>query len=449
MTRMRTLTLFAIILLAAAMLALPSSASQGSTDEWPTFHHDWARSGYTTSEVPDDLQLLWLFDSGEDIASSPAVSDGRVFFVSGSHVVGSKNGVIYALDAEDGSFIWSYETGNRLLSDAPSPTIVNGTTYVGSWDNNLYALNAKNGELLWKFDVTIHSPSLTGWGAISGAPAVIGGRVYFGSWNGLFFALNAENGGLLWKFDAKAHIVVAPAVMGDKIYFATAAGTHEYQDNAFVDTMGWIYALNAENGSLIWKRHLEDFGPGGEICSSPTISNGKLFLGVGPMRDDNNLYALDAENGELIWIFSADRTVYVSPAVAHDKIYFGSGGGYVYALDENGSLVWKFKTGGGIYSPPAIGSGEIFIGSGARLYRLDAETGKLLQFYDIPSGVSGPPVIAYGKIYIGSDDGKLYCFGSPPAQPSSIIPQLVLGALAGAILLSVVLSLRFGPKRRR
>ncbi len=92
---------------------------------------------------------------------------------------------------------------------------------------------------------------------------------------------------------------------------------------------------------------------------------------------------------------------------------------------------------------------KIFIGSGARLYRLDAETGKLLQFYDIPSGVSGPPVIAYGKIYIGSDDGKLYCFGSPPAQPSSIIPQLVLGALAGAILLSVVLSLRFGPKRRR
>jgi len=52
--------------------------------------------------------------------------------------VGSQDHTLYALDAETGQKLWSYTTGNMIIS---SPTVVGGIVYVGSNDHNLYAFN--------------------------------------------------------------------------------------------------------------------------------------------------------------------------------------------------------------------------------------------------------------------------------------------------------------------
>lgn len=47
---------------------------------------------------------------------------------------------MYALDAESGEETWAFETGYQVWS---SPTVDNGSVFVGSGDGTLYALDAE------------------------------------------------------------------------------------------------------------------------------------------------------------------------------------------------------------------------------------------------------------------------------------------------------------------
>ena len=62
--------------------------------------------------------------------SSPAVVGGVVF-------VGSGDGKVYALNASNGAFIWSYITGGSVES---SPAVVGGVVFVGSNDDGMFML---------------------------------------------------------------------------------------------------------------------------------------------------------------------------------------------------------------------------------------------------------------------------------------------------------------------
>ena len=64
--------------------------------------------------------------------SSPAVVGDVVY-------CGSIDSYIFALNAFNGSIIWSYRTGGFLFS---SPAVVNGVLYIGSYDGYIYALGA-------------------------------------------------------------------------------------------------------------------------------------------------------------------------------------------------------------------------------------------------------------------------------------------------------------------
>jgi outer membrane protein assembly factor BamB len=55
--------------------------------------------------------------------------------------VGSYDGNIYALNAKTGSFVWSYATGEMVVS---SPAIADNTVYVGSYNNMLYAFSSSS-----------------------------------------------------------------------------------------------------------------------------------------------------------------------------------------------------------------------------------------------------------------------------------------------------------------
>ena len=58
-------------------------------------------------------------------------------------------GYVYALDAATGNELWSFATGDVVVS---VPTVADGVVYVGSNDNHLYALDADTGEKLWSYD---------------------------------------------------------------------------------------------------------------------------------------------------------------------------------------------------------------------------------------------------------------------------------------------------------
>jgi len=396
------------VLLLGLVLSPASGAESSDNQEWPTFHGNWARTGFTDVTLPENLVWLWSFDLENhpelmEIESSPAVAYGKVYFVA-------KNGYVYSLDAESGELVWRYQTGGTAGPYlGPSPTVVNGVVYVGSWDNHVYALDAENGELIWRFEVDIFWTLL----GVDGAPAVVDNRVYVGSWNGYFYCLNAKNGELIWSYsdgDGKmGHVSGSPAVVNGVIYFGAAAGDVGYT--------GTVYALNAENGGLIWKYYIGD-----EICASPAVVNNVVYIGVGFMGHllGDGMYALDASTGELLWYFDTNNEpLESSAAVENGKLYFGSHTKKIYALNaENGDEIWSFETDSWILSSPAITGDKVYVGAGVNFYVLDAANGRLIQKLYSGGSVVNSPAIAYGKVYVASRYG-IFCYGPSPEFPQT------------------------------
>ena len=89
--------------------------NESNPDDWLMYRHDIQRTGTTTASVSNGI-LLWQFNTGDKIRSSPAIVNGVVY-------EGSNNGTVYALNAATGSVIWQYNSGSQVES---SPAVVNG-----------------------------------------------------------------------------------------------------------------------------------------------------------------------------------------------------------------------------------------------------------------------------------------------------------------------------------
>jgi outer membrane protein assembly factor BamB len=110
-------------------------------NDWPTYRHDPARSGFTKTSVPTELKRSWQRDLGGKL-SSVVLADSKLFVASiDTHTV-------YALDENSGKILWSYTTGGRV--DSP-PTIYKGRVLFGSADGWVYCLRASDGAVAWRF----------------------------------------------------------------------------------------------------------------------------------------------------------------------------------------------------------------------------------------------------------------------------------------------------------
>jgi outer membrane protein assembly factor BamB len=190
--------------------------------------------------------VLWTYCICFQINASPTVANG--VFYSGSLV----NAVFYAIDANTGVPIWTFESGKtRDYAFSSSPSVSNGVVYASSDDGNLYALNASTGTLVWDY------PS-------GGSTAVTDGVVYAPSLAGLN-ALNASTGALLWN----SSLFGSPAVAGGVVYFGGSGDNN-------------LYALNASTGASLWS-----YTTGGTVETRPAIANGVVYVG----SDDGKVYA--------------------------------------------------------------------------------------------------------------------------------------------------------------
>jgi hypothetical protein len=173
---------------------------------------------------------------------------------------------------------------------------------------------------------------------------------------------------------------------------------------------------------LIWK-----FNTGNWVGSSPALADGKVYFGT----DGSYIDALNAFNGEVLWQYPTIYGVSSSPAIVDGKVYVGSRDLNVYCLNgTTGAQLWKFKTNAWITCSPAVADGKVYVGEGMHvnahsrnIYCLDALDGSLIWNFTVNyTGlwVSSSPAVAYGNLYVGSDNGFLYVFGS--SQGSAPLP---------------------------
>ncbi|HDI23774.1 MAG TPA: hypothetical protein ENF40_00970 [Thermoplasmatales archaeon] len=107
---------------------------------------------------------------------------------------------------------------------------------------------------------------------------------------------------------------------------------------------------------------------------------------------DNNLYAISAEDGSLIWNFSTNGAIRSSPFVYGDYVFFGSDDGRLYAVNKTtGICEWFFSARYSIddntmnflttpvTSSPIVTDNKLFIGSAGRVFALDPLTEEKIQ----------------------------------------------------------------------
>ena len=458
--------------------------------------------------------IRWAATLGSQTYGNPVIAGGRVF-------VGTNNGAKYrpkhegdrgcvlAFDEKTGEFLWQL-TREKLqqgrVNDWPEQGICSTACVEGHrmWlvtnRAELICLDTEgfydgdndgpftdetdhekqDADIVWSLDM-IAELGVFPHNLATSSPLVYGDLVYIVTSNGVeeahrqvvsprapsFIAVNKRTGKLVWE----------NGIPRDRIlhgqWSSPTIGLVNGKPQVFcAGGDGWLYALDPEDGKLIWKFDLnpkdakwilDGRGTRNNIVATPVFVDGSIVLGVGQDPDHGNgvghLYRIDASkrgdvsptlivdadgkpvelprgepfdesrgheeienpNSALIWHYGGSDGVgsnifrrTMSTAAVHDGlVYIADLAGYVHCLDfADGRRYWEHDMLAACWGSPMVVDGKVLIGDEYGVLRVFA-TGKqlrLLKTIDFNSTIYSTPSIAHGTLFI-TTRSTLYAIG--------------------------------------
>ena len=271
-------------------ICLFSLITLGQAADWPTYQHDYARTGVARESLLAPFTDGWVHRSrhaprpawrGEakwdgwnkvydlksrqifDYAYHPVIADGLLYYGS------SADDKIYCLDAATGEQRWTFFTEGPVRL---APTIAEGRVFVGSDDGHAYCLDAKSGKLIWKIQLGPRDYRIPG------------------------------NSRIISRWPLRTGIVV----IGDLAY--CAAGM-------FPSEGVLIIAIEAATGKIKWQQKQTDLPAQGYMLASHT----RLYVPAGR----NNPVVLNRADGKRIRVVSGQGGTYA--LLTGDNLVFGPG----------------------------------------------------------------------------------------------------------------------------
>lgn len=360
------------------LLTLALAAAPG---DWPSFRGDPGLTGVAQGSLPADLALLWTFDAGGAITSSPAVADGRVYF-------GSDDQKVHCLDARTGEAHWAFETQDMI--EAP-PLVVDGAVFIGSSDYFFYALDAESGELRWKYE--------TDERVLGGANYFREGdrlRVVVGSYDTKLYCFDAGSGELLWTYTTENYVNGTPAVAGGRVVFGGCDAV-----------LHVVATATGERAAAL------ELGRDSHVAGSVALVDGKAYFG----HYGNQVVCVDLGSGKPAWTYDGTQPFFSSPAIGAERVVIGGRDRQLHCLDRaTGEKRWTFPTKRKVDgSPVIVGERVVFGSTDGRLHVLALADGSQVWSYDIGKALVSSPAVVGGRIYVGANDGRLYAFGAKEA----------------------------------
>ncbi|ARS89996.1 hypothetical protein B1756_09825 [Natrarchaeobaculum aegyptiacum] len=376
--------------------------ADGETEDgWPQYQSDTTNTGAIDASGPEDeLSTAWSA-LDDHVHSSPAIVDDVVY-------VGSNDGSVYALDADDGDENWSLEIGDGVDS---SPVVDQGVVYVGNDSGGLFAIDADTGDEVWAhtFDVGGFTESAK---AVS-TPAISDGYVFAHVGNGLH-AHDATDGAEQWNATSghNSGTPPAPTVAGGVVY--VGAGFDDHRGRG-----GYVRGFDVDDGTEVFS---PTFWP--QADGSPAVEDDTLYLGGGGATS-GYMYAINVETESEEWRDDREGSK-TAPTVVDETVYFGNseagiGSEYhVVALNATtNEEKWTFELAHRIDGSPAVVDGRVYATDYyGNVYTLDAESGDLLESTqlrdpDDSSTMFTSPVVTGDTVYLGanvfaSDDDTFY-----------------------------------------
>jgi len=342
----------------------------------------------------DDGDLVWQYHVGDDGPTAAIVHRGRVAF-------NTESCILYVLDAEKGTKIWSQWLGDPLMAQ---PAAADDKIYItypgGDGQHYLSCRTLENGGEVWK------QPLI---GEVITAPVVNGGSVFCTTLEGTVYHFDADDGELKWKDQKLA--TSAPWVVGEEVYVSKrvevageGGAKDQYEGIAGLgrgsgeQTNDELYAYNKadylkHDTSSRYATEQADLDSSVGFGSAPaaaklgqaqdnlgvgTVSGVWAYQGSRPVVLNNTSYnamgdavrAVDIESGKVLWEkrFKPEEEVggraLTPPSLAGDNLYFGSTDGDVICVRSgDGKELWRFNVGEPIRFQPAVVGGKVFVGT--------------------------------------------------------------------------------------
>jgi polyvinyl alcohol dehydrogenase (cytochrome) len=259
---------------------------------------------------------------------------------------------------------------NQLINRCTMPQALPKSTTAPAWSGwspglsnwrfqdaaraKLSAADIPNLKLKWAFAV----PDAT---SMRSQPAVYASRVFLAG-PGAVYSLDAVTGCVFWATEAAAPIrsglTVAPLPQKTLVIFG--------------DDTGYLRALDASTGALVWQLHAEE-NPAAVVTSTPAFYNGRLYVGVSSTEEGRaitagyvccsfrgSVQALDAATGKVLWktYTIADAAEPGKPTKRGAKTMGPSGAGVwsTPTLDPERNML--YVTTGDNYSDPTTGTSD-------------------------------------------------------------------------------------------
>ena len=242
-------------------------------------------------------------------------------------LLATTNGVVVALNSDDGSEQWRKDVRGEVLA---APQASRGIAIVQTYDGRLIGMSAENGEQLWVY--TSDTPVLTLRGTAT--PVIENGIVYTGFATGKLVAIDITNGNLIWdkpvaiakgqaEIDRIVDVDASPLVSSNRVFAASFNG--------------YLFAFLKRDGRPLWRF---------DISSYREVAEG--FKNVYAVDEKSRLFALDAESGEQRWEQSALLNRQLSaPVVFGGFLVVADFDGYIHVMSQiDGAIVGRIKIDG-------------------------------------------------------------------------------------------------------
>ncbi|MCE9630575.1 MAG: PQQ-binding-like beta-propeller repeat protein [Planctomycetia bacterium] len=336
----------------------------------------------------------------------------------------------------------------ETTSFAAVPVIAAGTLFVGDLDGTFHALAVNTGEDRWSFKAD--EAGFPSAAAVAGdGPDRI---VVVGDDTGLVRGFAAMTGEVRWTYETEGEISGGPTILPTADGIRVLVGSQDAS----------LSCLNLVDGKLLWKHSIAD-----QIRCSPTVARTAAGDRVFLAGCDGRLHVIDAATGNETAAVPIDGPTGTTPAVAGDRVFFGTEGGAFFAIDfakgevawrkqpavagqsyrssaaladdlaivgfrgkaveafavSDGDRRWRQPMRGRVEASPVVVSASgpdaavardvaLVADAAGRIVALDAATGEPVWEFDAGGGFGAGAAVADGRVVIASDDGTIWCFQS-------------------------------------
>jgi outer membrane protein assembly factor BamB len=359
----------------------------------------------THEKLPAGRANDWPY---QGVASSPAIENGRVYYVSNRgaliclDIKGFANGndgvtTEKLTGPKDADVLWEFDMMEEVgayphnLSNS-SPVILGDLIYVSTSNGQdeshvnipspkapaIIAVSKSTGKLVWE-DNSVNDKILHGqWstptvGKIGGVDMVVSAQG-----DGWVRGYEALSGKKLWEFDTnpkdsvwprtRNEVIATPVIYKDRVYIANG------QDPEHGEGVGHFYAIDAtKRGDITTSGLVFHFDKIRRSVSTAAIADDLVYIS----DFSGFLHCLDANTGQEYWVHDTFAAIWGSPIVIDGKVYLGDEDGDIVILQagKTEKVIAEINMGSSVYATPVPANGAIILNNRNVIYSIQAGAG--------------------------------------------------------------------------